>query len=124
MYQQDIWLIFQVWDARQRAPVHTFQATYQVTAVSFSDTAEQIFSGGIDNEIKVYYDQHIYYVIMCIIIDGKWQRLFFLDISLLGMCVFVRSILGQKMNPNKFTKLVTCLNLVKHLFVNKVLSLY
>ena len=43
----------QVWDARQRAPVHTFQATYQVTAVSFSDTAEQIFSGGIDNEIKV-----------------------------------------------------------------------
>jgi len=46
----------QVWDTRQRAPVNTFQSTYQVTAVSFNDTAEQIFSGGIDNELKVGVD--------------------------------------------------------------------
>ncbi|KAF6022729.1 hypothetical protein EB796_018975 [Bugula neritina] len=43
-----------VWDSRQRAPVNTFQATYQVTSVTFSDTAEQVFSGGIDNDIKVW----------------------------------------------------------------------
>lgn len=43
----------QVWDTRQRAPVNTYQATYQVTSVSFNDTAEQIFSGGIDNDVKV-----------------------------------------------------------------------
>lgn len=30
-----------------------FQNTYQVTAVAFNDTAEQIMSGGIDNVIKV-----------------------------------------------------------------------
>ena len=33
--------------------LQTFQNTYQVTAVSFSDTSEQIMSGGIDNDIKV-----------------------------------------------------------------------
>lgn len=31
----------------------SLQNTYQVTAVNFSDTAEQVISGGIDNDIKV-----------------------------------------------------------------------
>lgn len=43
---------FQMWDARKKGVINTFQSTYQVTAVSFNDTAEQIFSGGIDNDIK------------------------------------------------------------------------
>ena len=45
--------MLQMWDARKKGVVHTFQSMYQVTAVAFSDTAEQIFSGGIDNDIKV-----------------------------------------------------------------------
>jgi len=43
-----------VWDSRKRDPIHTFQNTYQVTCVTFNDTAEQIVSSGIDNEIKVW----------------------------------------------------------------------
>lgn len=43
----------QMWDARKKGVISTFQCTYQVTAVSFNDTAEQIFAGGIDNDIKV-----------------------------------------------------------------------
>ncbi|CAL1287097.1 unnamed protein product [Larinioides sclopetarius] len=43
-----------VWDSRKRGALHSFQDTYQVTAVTFNDTAEQIISGGIDNVIKVW----------------------------------------------------------------------
>ncbi|XP_041361654.1 U5 small nuclear ribonucleoprotein 40 kDa protein-like [Gigantopelta aegis] len=43
-----------LWDARKKGTIQTFQSTYQVTAVSFNDTAEQIFSGGIDNDLKVW----------------------------------------------------------------------
>ena len=31
----------------------SFVLLYQVTAVTFIDTAEQVLSGGIDNDIKV-----------------------------------------------------------------------
>ncbi|KAF7255628.1 hypothetical protein EG68_07726 [Paragonimus skrjabini miyazakii] len=41
-----------LWDRRQKAHVQSFQNTYQVLAVTFSDTAEMIFSGGIDNIVK------------------------------------------------------------------------
>ncbi|CAH8675437.1 unnamed protein product [Schistosoma rodhaini] len=41
-----------LWDRRQKACVQTFQNTYQVLSVTFSDTAEMIFSGGIDNVVK------------------------------------------------------------------------
>ena len=44
---------FQLWDSRKKGVLQTFQNTYQVTAVTFSDTAEQVLSGGIDNDIKV-----------------------------------------------------------------------
>lgn len=33
--------------------MQTFQNTYQVLAVTFNDTSDQIISGGIDNDIKV-----------------------------------------------------------------------
>lgn len=43
-----------LWDQRKRGALQTFQNTYQVTTVTFNDTAEQIISGGIDNCIKVW----------------------------------------------------------------------
>lgn len=43
-----------LWDARKRFPVNTFDNQYQITAVCFNDTGEQIISGGIDNDIKVW----------------------------------------------------------------------
>ena len=42
-----------LWDSRKKGTIATFQNAYQVTSVTFNDTAEQIISGGIDNEIKV-----------------------------------------------------------------------
>lgn len=42
-----------IWDSRKKQCVSTMNTVYQTTAVSFNDTAEQVFSGGIDNEIKV-----------------------------------------------------------------------
>ena len=41
-------------DPRKHGQGVTLNNTYQVTAVTFSDTAEQILSGGIDKEIKVW----------------------------------------------------------------------
>ncbi|VEL13462.1 unnamed protein product [Protopolystoma xenopodis] len=41
-----------LWDRRKRTPAQTFQNTYQVLSVTFNDTAEVIFSGGIDNIVK------------------------------------------------------------------------
>lgn len=43
-----------VWDQRHRAPVANMNSTYQVTAVSFGDTSEQVVSAGIDNTVKVW----------------------------------------------------------------------
>uniref|UniRef100_A0A8C7TV49 Small nuclear ribonucleoprotein 40 (U5) n=1 Tax=Oncorhynchus mykiss TaxID=8022 RepID=A0A8C7TV49_ONCMY len=43
-----------LWDIRKKGAVHTFQNTYQVLAVTFNDTSDQILSGGIDNDIKVW----------------------------------------------------------------------
>lgn len=43
-----------VWDTRKRGAIHNFQESYQVTAVTFNDTSEQIISGGIDNVVKVW----------------------------------------------------------------------
>lgn len=43
----------QVWDGRKKQSTHIFQNNYQVTACTFNDTAEQVITGGIDNDIKV-----------------------------------------------------------------------
>ncbi|VDM44713.1 unnamed protein product [Toxocara canis] len=42
-----------VHDIRKKDPIAILPSTYQITAVSFDDTAEQVFGGGIDNDIKV-----------------------------------------------------------------------
>ena len=44
----------QIWDSRRKLSFQTLQNMYQVTSVCFSDTAEQVISGGIDNDVKVY----------------------------------------------------------------------
>lgn len=51
---------FQLWDTRKKGCLQTFQNTYQVTTVCFNDTAEQIISGGIDNDIKVFISTGVY----------------------------------------------------------------
>ncbi|XP_072028247.1 U5 small nuclear ribonucleoprotein 40 kDa protein-like [Amphiura filiformis] len=43
-----------LWDTRKRGAIQSFQNTYQVLAVSFTDTSDQLISGGIDNDIKVW----------------------------------------------------------------------
>jgi len=42
-----------IWDPRKRSDTVTLNNTYQVTAVTFNDTAEQVISAGIDNDVKV-----------------------------------------------------------------------
>nr|CAH8870900.1 unnamed protein product [Trichobilharzia regenti] len=41
-----------LWDRRQKACVQKFENTYQVLSVTFNDTADVIFLGGIDNIVK------------------------------------------------------------------------
>uniref|UniRef100_A0A915Q5J7 U5 small nuclear ribonucleoprotein 40 kDa protein n=1 Tax=Setaria digitata TaxID=48799 RepID=A0A915Q5J7_9BILA len=43
-----------VHDIRKRDPITTLQNAYQITAVTFNDTAEQVIGGGIDNDIKIW----------------------------------------------------------------------
>ena len=43
----------QVWDQRAKRSVMTFKDRYQVTSVAFADAGDQVFSGGLDNTIKV-----------------------------------------------------------------------
>lgn len=43
-----------LWDVRRKDPVTEFLSDYQITAVSFSDDATNVFTGGIDDEIKCW----------------------------------------------------------------------
>lgn len=43
-----------LWDRRQRAEVHCFAARFAVTSVCFGEAADQIYSAGIDNVVKVW----------------------------------------------------------------------
>ncbi|XP_041001296.1 U5 small nuclear ribonucleoprotein 40 kDa protein-like [Juglans microcarpa x Juglans regia] len=43
-----------LWDMWQRGAIQIFPDKYQITAVSFSDASDKIFTGGIDNDIKVW----------------------------------------------------------------------
>lgn len=46
-----------VWDPRKRGgdAVTTFNNNYQVMSVCFNDVADQVITGGLDNEIKVLF---------------------------------------------------------------------
>ncbi|KAG1666813.1 hypothetical protein FOA52_011654 [Chlamydomonas sp. UWO 241] len=43
-----------VWDHRWKRSVVTFADKFQVTAVAFADAGDQVYSGGLDNTIKVW----------------------------------------------------------------------
>lgn len=43
-----------LWESRKKGQIGSLNNTYQVIAVTFNDTAEQVISGGIDNDIKVW----------------------------------------------------------------------
>ncbi|KAK4268481.1 hypothetical protein QN277_025135 [Acacia crassicarpa] len=43
-----------LWDMRQRGSIQTFPDKYQITAVSFSDASDKIYTGGIDDDVKVW----------------------------------------------------------------------
>ena len=43
-----------VWDPRQRGAAKSYNSTYQVTAVAFGDGGDQVFAGGIDNQVHVW----------------------------------------------------------------------
>merc|ERR1712118_409342 len=43
-----------IWDLRVKSPVYTIRENYPVTAVTFSQEGNAIYTGGIDNTIKTY----------------------------------------------------------------------
>ena len=43
-----------VWDPRQKSCVKLFNSTYQVTTVVFGEGGDQLFSGGIDNQVHLW----------------------------------------------------------------------
>mmetsp|Transcript_6019 Transcript_6019/g.9563 ORF Transcript_6019/g.9563 Transcript_6019/m.9563 type:complete len:385 (-) Transcript_6019:598-1752(-) len=43
-----------LFDLRMRAPLRRYDATYQATAVAVSNNALKVYTGGIDNEVKVW----------------------------------------------------------------------
>eukprot|EP00271_Cylindrocystis_brebissonii_P017109 TRINITY_DN430_c1_g1_i1.p1 TRINITY_DN430_c1_g1~~TRINITY_DN430_c1_g1_i1.p1 ORF type:complete len:364 (-),score=43.11 TRINITY_DN430_c1_g1_i1:384-1475(-) len=43
-----------LWDMRQRGCLQTFAEKYQVTSVAFSDAADKVYCGGIENVIHVW----------------------------------------------------------------------
>jgi Prp8 binding protein len=42
-------------DIRSKGPVMKFVNSYQVTATTFNDSADQVISAGIDNSLKIWY---------------------------------------------------------------------
>ena len=45
---------FKLWDRRKKNEAASFESPYQILSIAFNETADQIFSAGIDNEIKVW----------------------------------------------------------------------
>jgi WD40 repeat protein len=43
-----------LWDARRRGHVALLESKYQVTAVSFNGDVDEVISGGLDNEVKIW----------------------------------------------------------------------
>eukprot|EP00803_Ostreobium_quekettii_P009593 evm.model.scf_279.1 EVM.evm.TU.scf_279.1 scf_279:83-3694(+) len=43
-----------VWDLRVKRSIQTLQENYQITAVAFSDAGDQVYTGGIENIVKIW----------------------------------------------------------------------
>ncbi len=44
----------QLWDLRAKRSAHTMSEEYQILAVAFGEAGDQIYTGGIENVIKVW----------------------------------------------------------------------
>ena len=44
----------QLWDLRAKRSVHTMSEEYQILAVAFGEAGDQIYTGGIENVVKVW----------------------------------------------------------------------
>lgn len=44
----------QLWDLRAKRSAHTMSEDYQILAVAFAEAGDQIYTGGIENVIKVW----------------------------------------------------------------------
>jgi Prp8 binding protein len=47
-------VVEQLWDLRVKGSVKTFSEDYQVTAVAFADASDKVYTGGIDNTVRVW----------------------------------------------------------------------
>ena len=43
----------QLWDLRAKRSAHTMSEDYQILAVAFAEAGDQVYTGGIENVIKV-----------------------------------------------------------------------
>lgn len=43
-----------LWDLRERNSLQTFEDQYQICAVAFADAGDKVYTGGIDNVVKVW----------------------------------------------------------------------
>lgn len=43
-----------IWDTRRKGYIDDLKCRYQMTAVTFNDTSDQVICGGIDNVVKIY----------------------------------------------------------------------
>jgi len=46
--------IARIWDTRMRGSIKTLPTKVPVTSVAFGDSTDQVFTGGLDNEIRVW----------------------------------------------------------------------
>lgn len=46
--------VLQLWDMRVKGCIHTFAEDYQVTSVAFADASDKVYTGGIDNTVRVW----------------------------------------------------------------------
>ena len=47
-------MTLQLWDLRAKRSAHTMSEEYQILAVAFGEAGDQIYTGGIENVIKVW----------------------------------------------------------------------
>ena len=43
-----------MWDMRVKGCIQTFAEEYQVTSVAFADASDKVYTGGIDNTVRVW----------------------------------------------------------------------
>lgn len=51
--------LIKIWDVETKAPIDQVELGYPVTAVKWSEDAQQLFIGGIDNDIHVRHAHHL-----------------------------------------------------------------